>query len=276
VSCLDVKKRCKKKTVLVCPPKNKKKRRKVVKKVVRVTCPPPEVNVTAPTVTGPQGPTGPLGPQGPQGPQGLQGPQGPQGPQGEIGPAGPAGLQGVAGPQGPTGATGPQGPTGPTGPQGPPGVNEIAFLCSTVEQTLSPSPGPGLPGEAVTFETILSNTAAVTFTAPSSININQTGLYNISWEVFPLEGDTAFGLFFDPDGGGPAAATLVLCSNYGSGSGNQSYQGQVVASLTAGGVLTLNRLDQTGAVVILQNSVTGAGAVETATVSASIVIERIG
>jgi hypothetical protein len=103
---------------------------------------------------------------------------------------------------------------------------------------------------------------------PSSIVINTTGTYLISWEIFPVQGNTAFGLFFDPAGASPAA--LVLCSNYGSGAGNNPYQGQVVTSLTAGGVLTLNRLDSTGNVV-LQNAI-GGGA---PTVSASIVIEKL-
>ncbi|WP_245585956.1 hypothetical protein [Paenibacillus pinihumi] len=123
----------------------------------------------------------------------------------------------------------------------------------------------------MTFNNSTVNGTAITFVGPSSITINTTGIYNISWEVFPVAGNSAFGLFFDPAGAPPAA--LVPCSNYGSGAGNNPYQGQVVTSLTSGGVLTLNRIDPTGTVT-LQNSI-GGGASETPTVSASIVIERL-
>jgi len=88
--------------------------------------------------------------------------------------------------------------------------------------------------------------------------------------VFPTAGNSAFGLFFDPDGVGPAPATLVPCSNYGSGAGNNPYPGQVIAQLTAGGVLTLNRIDNTGAQT-LQASIGGG----TPTVSASLIIEKL-
>lgn len=120
----------------------------------------------------------------------------------------------------------------------------------------------------MTFTDSLINATALTFAPPSSIVINETGTYNISWEVFPTAGDSAFGLFFDPAGAAPAS--LVLCSNYGSGAGNNPYQGQVVAQLTAGGVLTLNRIDNMGAQT-LQNDIGGG----TPTVSASIVIEKL-
>lgn len=185
--------------------------------------------------------------------RGVPGPQGPQGPQGIPGP------QGVPGPQGP------QGPQGPAG-----GIASSAFLCSTVSQTVAPAPAPTTQGGAVTFNNSVINGPAITFAAPSTININETGLYNISWEVFPTAGNSAFGLFFDPDAAGPTPAALVPCSNYGAGSGNQPYQGQVVAQLTAGGVLTLNRIDNMGAQT-LQGAIGGG----TATVSASIVIEKI-
>ncbi|MGN7380508.1 MULTISPECIES: collagen-like protein [unclassified Paenibacillus] len=184
---------------------------------------------------------------------------------GVPGPRGPQGPQGIPGPQG---VPGPQGPQGPQGPAG--GIASSAFLCSTVSQTVAPAPAPTTQGGAVTFNNSVINGPAITFAAPSTININETGLYNISWEVFPTAGNSAFGLFFDPDAAGPTPAALVPCSNYGAGSGNQPYQGQVVAQLTAGGVLTLNRIDNMG-VQTLQGAIGGG----TATVSASIVIEKI-
>lgn len=230
--------------------KGKKRQvRKVVKKIVRVSCPPPELNVTAPTVAGPPGP---------------QGPQGPQGPAGQIGPQG---IQGPVGPAGPQGVPGPQGPQGPAG-----GISSFLFLCNSAEQNIDPAPAPGGQGEAVAFENTNSVImgAALSFTSPTNINVLQTGFYNISWEVFPNQGNTAFGLFFDPDGAGPLPATLIPCSNYGAGSGNQSYQGQIVTQLTAGGILTLNRIDNMGNVVLL-NAIGGG----TPVTSSSIVIEKL-
>lgn len=103
------------------------------------------------------------------------------------------------------------------------------------------------------------------------MNILTTGFYHINWEVFPTPGNSAFGLFFDPDGAGPLPATLVLCSNYGTNAGNNPYTGQVVARLTAGGTLTLNRIDNTGTVT-LQATIGGG----TPVTSASLFIQRLG
>ncbi|WP_244864625.1 hypothetical protein [Paenibacillus sp. J23TS9] len=139
-----------------------------------------------------------------------------------------------------------------------------------MDQSVAAAPAPGGQGGAVTFNDSLINSTAVSFTSPSNINILETGFYNISWSVFPTPGNSAFGLFFDPDAAGPSPAALVLCSNYGSSAGNNPYQGQVIAHLTAGGILTLNRIDQMGALT-LQGSI-GGGA---PTVSASIVIEKL-
>ncbi|MFC4098883.1 hypothetical protein [Paenibacillus xanthanilyticus] len=121
----------------------------------------------------------------------------------------------------------------------------------------------------MTFNDGVINSTALTFTAPSTINVLESGFYHISWEVFPTPGNSAFGLFFDPDAAGPLPPALVPCSNYGSSAGNNPYQGQVVAQLTAGGVLTLNRIDNMG-VVTLQAAIGGG----TPVVSASIVIQK--
>jgi hypothetical protein len=232
-------------------PKCKRKCHKnivVKKKIVKVACPAPIVRVRP--VPGPQGPQGPQGAQGPQGNTGLTGPQGTPGVQG------PQGIQGVPGIQGPPG-----------------GISAFAFVCSDVDQEVAAAPAAGAQGGAVTFENppVVVGTA-ITFSAPSSLNILENGFYHISWEVYPMEGNSAFGLWFDADGAGPGAATLVPCSNYGSAAGNNPYQGQVVAQLSAGGVLTLNRIDQMGT-VILQGLLTGPNSAPT--VSASIVIQKI-
>ncbi|MCY9664166.1 hypothetical protein M5X11_04115 [Paenibacillus alginolyticus] len=137
-----------------------------------------------------------------------------------------------------------------------------------MEQNIAAASVPGGQGGAVSFNDSLINGTAISFTAPQTINILESGTYNISWEVFPTQGNNAFGLFFDP--AGPTPANLVPCSNYGTNAGNQPYQGQVVAQLTAGGTLTLNRIDNMGNLV-LQNAIGGG----TPVVSASIVIEKL-
>ncbi|MDT9718044.1 collagen-like protein [Paenibacillus sp. ClWae2A] len=129
----EVKKRMKRKKASLhpCKVKRKERRVKVVKKFVQVKCPPPEVNISTPTVVGPTGPQGKQGVQGIQGKQGVEGPPGaqgpaggppgPQGPQGQPGPAGAVGSQGPVGPAGPMGAQGIPGEAGSVGPQGPQG-----------------------------------------------------------------------------------------------------------------------------------------------------------
>lgn len=147
MSCPDDKKCHKKKIATVYPSKRKRKehRRKVIKKIVQVTCPPPEVNVTTPTVVGATGPQGAQGIQGVQGTQGVPGPQGARGLQGVEGPQGPAGgppgPQGPQGQPGPAGAMGPQGVAGPVGPQGEQGVPGTQGL-------VGPQGPQGLPGPA--------------------------------------------------------------------------------------------------------------------------------
>jgi hypothetical protein len=125
-------------------------------------------------------------------------------------------------------------------------------------------------GGAVTFDASVIGGTGISFVAPSTIVIGTPGTYNISWEVFPTPGSSAFALFFTPTGS--ATAILVPCSNYGTNAGNQPYQGQVVATFGTTGTLTLNRTDTTGTVTLLSN-IDGAGGAST--VSASIVIERL-
>jgi hypothetical protein len=237
--------KCHKKTIIVCKPKrkhvcNKRKIIVVKKKIVKVSCPPPNVTVT------PQ--------PGPAGPQGLQGIQGPQG---------------AAGPQGPQGAQGPQGPQGPAG-----GLADFAFFCSSEEQLVLAPLAVGGQGGAVTFnEPPVIVNGAIAFAGPSSILINESGFYNISWEVFPAAGSSAFGLWYDPDRAGPAAPFLVPCSNYGSTAGAQPYQGQVTAFLTAGGVLTLNNINNNNHT--LMNLPAGPPPSSPFVVSASVKIEKL-
>lgn len=147
----EVKKRMKRKkaTFHPCKVKRKERRLKVVKKFVRVKCPPPEVNISTPTVVGP---TGPQGIQGVQGVQGIPGKQGVEGPPGAQGPAGgPPGPQGPQGQPGPAGAVGSQGPVGPAGPMGAQGIPGEAGSMGPQGPQGNPGPagaiGPqGFPG----------------------------------------------------------------------------------------------------------------------------------
>jgi hypothetical protein len=153
VSHSEVKKRMKRKkaTVYPCKVKRKERRLKVVKKFVQVKCPPPEVNISTPTVVGP---TGPQGLQGIKGVQGIQGKQGVEGPPGAQGPAGgPPGPQGPQGQPGPAGAVGSQGPVGPAGPMGAQGIPGEAGAVGPQGPQGNPGPagaiGPqGFPGPA--------------------------------------------------------------------------------------------------------------------------------
>ncbi|MGO4347882.1 collagen-like protein [Paenibacillus sp. MCAF9] len=87
---------------------------------MKVTCPPPQVNVTAPA-----GPTGPQGPQGIPGSVGTTGATGTNGAPGAAGATGATGTNGAPGAAGATGATGTNGApgiTGATGTNGTPGA----------------------------------------------------------------------------------------------------------------------------------------------------------
>ncbi|MUT68091.1 hypothetical protein GOM71_19470 [Paenibacillus sp. NEAU-GSW1] len=107
----------------------------------------------------------------------------------------------------------------------------------------------------------------MSFTAPSTINILESGLYSIEWEVFPLPpaepGISVFALFAD--------SVLVAGSNYGSRDDTNPYTGQVLASLSAGVALTLNRFDDTGGGVTLNPTIIG-----NPIINASVLIVKIG
>ncbi|QYR19590.1 collagen-like protein [Paenibacillus sp. sptzw28] len=202
------------------------------KKIVRVSCPPPVVNVSP-------------------------------------GPAGPQGAPGAPGAPGTPGTPGAQGPQGPAG-----GISDFAFFCSTEEQTVAAPAVVGGQGGAVTFnEAPIIVNGAIGFAPPSSILINESGFYNIIYHVFPGAGSNAFGLFFDPDGAGPLPAELVPCSNYGTTAGAQPYDGKVTAFLTAGGILTLNNINNNDQV--LMNLPSGPPPASPFVVSASVKIEKL-
>ena len=125
------------------------------------------------------------------------------------------------------------------GPQGPAGTFSASslFVWKSDQQTLAPAATAGGIGDAVAFTGSVVGGEALSFTSPAHINILQPGYYSIRWEIYKSGYDSAFGLFFDPDGGG---ATLLPGSNYGGLSHDERYSGQAIAVLTAGGTLTLN------------------------------------
>ncbi|MER2089993.1 MAG: hypothetical protein ABS920_09650 [Sporosarcina sp.] len=167
----------------------------------------------------------------------------------------PCCIPGPRGPQGPPGQPGPPGEPGQPGQPGA-GIPGFAYIYDTTQQTLD-------AGASVSFSTngVIAPTGFVTHvqgTAP--ITINQTGTYLITYEVFPQQGTSAFALF--------RGNTQIPGSNYGSGSGNQTYSGQVITMLNAMDVLTLRNIDGR---TTLQNEVPP----NTPVVSASISILRL-
>ncbi|QJD82754.1 collagen-like protein [Cohnella herbarum] len=168
MSCLDRKKRCKKKTVIVCHPKRKKTKRClrvvkkiVIKKIVRVPQKGQQLLqglAGAIAEAGPQGLAGALGPQGvaglvgaigtlgPQGLAGALGPQGVAGLVGAIGTLGPQGFAGALGPQGLAGLAGAIGALGPEGLVGALGPQGLAGLAGAIGATgLAGATGPAGP-----------------------------------------------------------------------------------------------------------------------------------
>jgi len=125
-----------------------------------------------------------------------------------------------------------QSPTGPAS-------QACLFVWTTDEQPLAPSPAAGEQGDAVVFTDAVIAGSALKFTGPAEINVLEPGYYSISWEVYKWGYDSAFALFFDAGAG----AAMVPGSNYGAMAHDETYRGQAVAPLTAGGVLTLNRID---------------------------------
>lgn len=124
----------------------------------------------------PKGYDGIDGATGPTGATGVQGIQGP------TGPTGSAGITGPTGPTGPTGAIGPTGATGPTGPTGPTGsaIGVYGGLYNSSSQLVFFT-------AADTYVKLNLNTALpsnqVTPNADSTITVNETGTYEINYNI---------------------------------------------------------------------------------------------
>jgi len=120
-----------------------------------------------------------------------------------------------------------------------------------------------MQGDAVEFTGSLPAGTALAFASPAEIDILESGYYHISWDVYKWGYDSAFALFFD--------GTMVPGSNYGAMAHDEKYHGQAIAALTAGGVLTLNRIDSMYNQTIYNQIGDG-----TRVTGASIVIIKIG
>jgi len=105
--------------------------------------------------------------------------------------------------------------------------------------------------------------AALSFAGPTEIELLESGYYHISWDVFKWGYDSAFALFFN--------GSMVPGSNYGAMAHDEKYHGQVIASLSEGGILTLNRIDGMYNQTIFNQIGDG-----TRVTGASIVIIKIG
>lgn len=163
---------------------------------------------------GPQGAQGPIGPTGPQGSPGSIGPIGPAGIAGVTGPTGGTGLPGAAGTQGIAGATGPTGavgdigsigPTGSTGPVGATGAQgatgtgvgptgatgpiQVPFFYGVVTESgtnLVPEASVILPIDPVSVLISPNLPSTFTFIPPGTVQINQTGIYQVSIQASTL------------------------------------------------------------------------------------------
>jgi hypothetical protein len=138
--------------------------------------------------------------------------------------AGPAGIQGVPGVPGPAGIQGPQGPQGVAGPAGPSGgVSAFAYIYNIGAQVV--------PIEAaVAFDANGILLGISHAPGQAEMVVDSAGTYQISFALSAVE-PNQFGLFVN---GAPIAGGV-----YGSGSGTQQNNGQVMVSLAAGDVITL-------------------------------------
>lgn len=178
LSCLDRKKRCKKKIVLVCHPKEKKKKRRP--RVPKCPCSPQQLLQGLAEALAEAGPQGVAGALGPQGLTGLVGAIGALGPQGIAGALGPQGIAGLAGALGAAGLAGPAGPAGPAG--GLLGFADFfALMPGDNAATVAPGTDVSFPQNGP-----ISGTA-ITRIGASSFNLAEIGTYQVLFEVSVTE-----------------------------------------------------------------------------------------
>ncbi|MGO4693476.1 collagen-like protein [Paenibacillus sp. 2TAB26] len=156
---------------------------------MKVTCPPPQVNVTAPTgLQGPQGPQGPTGPAGSSigvtgatGATGAAGAIGVTGTTGSTGAAGTTGATGTVGVTGTTGTTGTTGATGATGTTGATGgvigfADFFALMPPDNAATVAVGADVSFPQDGPTSGTNITRTGATTF------NLAAIGTYQVMFQ----------------------------------------------------------------------------------------------
>lgn len=209
------------------------------------------------------------GRDGVDGRPGRDGRDGADGKDGKNGIDGIDGNDGKDGNDGTNGRDGKDGVKGERGEQGATGTFDASslFVWKTDQQTLAPALMPGDKGDSIGFTDFDNYGTAMSFSSPTDINILETGRYSIKWEVYTSGHDSAFALFFDADG---TEAKMVPGSNYGALSHNEKYGGQLLATLTEGGVLTLARIDTLNPLTILDQISDGISAI-----GASITIIKI-
>jgi len=108
---------------------------------------------------------------------------------------------------------------------------------------------------------------ALSFTAPTDIEVEESGYYYISWDIYKTGYDSAFALLYASGG----VQAMVPGSNYGAMAHDEKYHGQAITYLSAGGVLTLNRYDTLYIQTILNEI--GGGTLVT---GASVAVMKIG
>lgn len=143
---------------------------------------------------------------------------------GQLGTCPP--IVGTPGPAGAPGADGPTGPVGPTGPTGPAGTvtPAYAYIYNLGAQLV--------PIEAdVTFDSNGDMTTGFTHLPGSSmIVVLATGPYSIDFTLAGVE-PNQFAIFVN--------GAVLAGGVFGSGAGTQQNNGGVIASLSAGDVITL-------------------------------------
>lgn len=166
----------------------------------------------------------------------------------QTGPEGPAGPQGAQGP------AGEEGPAGEGGPAGPAGTGVIGYFYNLEPSVIA------IEGD-VSFS---NNSVLAGFThnaGQSEITITASGMYEIAFSVTAVESNQ-FAIFVN--------GALLPGSVYGSGAGTQQNNGQAIATLAAGDIISL-RNHTSAAAVTLQ---TLAGGTNTNT-NASIMIKKV-
>jgi hypothetical protein len=133
-------------------------------------------------VTGATGPTGLTGATGSTGLTGATGVTGATGPTGVTGATGPTGVTGATGPTGVTGATGSTGVTGATGPVGIGGILDFADFFALMPPDNAATVAVGSDVD-FSQDGPASGSALIARLGPSSFNLAEIGIYEVSFQV---------------------------------------------------------------------------------------------